>query len=261
MSRVAVFALVFIALFAITLVIPYLPPGDMISSFVEIPVSISILGISGATIVNGIINGFVWGIIIFIIYALTHRTPKKKALPPMLFPTYPPAHVPTPTPATTSITMSGKTQERKRRPKVKKRKTYITLDQDIETIEGIGPTYGHKLRNSGVKTVEDLLSSGSTRTGRRILANKVDVAPRTLLKWVYRADFFRIRGIGTQYSSLLESAGVNTVTGLSRRNPKILYAKLRETNRKKNLVRRVPPPATIQGWIKSAKNLKRIVEY
>jgi len=260
MPKAVVFAIAFLCLFAITLVIPALPPGDMISSFVGIPEPISILGISGAVIVNGIINGFVWGIIVFIIYALTHRTPKKKALPPMLSPTYQPAPVPTPTPATTSITMSGKPQEKKRHPKVKKRKTYIALDQDIETIEGIGPTYGNKLRNSGVKVVEDLLRAGSTRSRRRILANKIDVAPGTLLKWVYRADFFRIRGIETQYSALLESAGVSTVTDLSRRNPKNLYAKLRETNRKKNLVRRIPPYRTIQGWIKSAKNLKRIVK-
>jgi len=156
--------------------------------------------------------------------------------------------------------MSRKPQEKKRQHKVKKRRTYIALDQDIETIEGIGPTYGNKLRNSGVKVVGDLLRAGSTRYGRRILAKKVDVAPRTLLKWVYRADFFRIRGIGTQYSALLESAGVNTVTDLSRRNPKNLYAKLREINRKKNLVRRIPPYRTVQGWIKSAKNLKRIVK-
>jgi len=259
MSKAVVFAIAFLCLFAITLVIPALPPGNMISSFVGIPEPTSILGISGAVIVNGVINGFVWGIIVFVIYALTYR-PKKKALPPMLYPTYQPAPVPTPTPATTSITMSRKPQEKRRHPKVKKRRTYIALDQDIETIEGIGPTYGNKLRNSGVKVVGDLLRAGSTRSGRRVLANKIDVAPGTLLKWVYRADFFRIRGIGTQYSALLESAGVSTVTDLSRRDPKNLYAKLRAINRRKNLVRRVPPYRTIQGWIKSAKNLKRIVE-
>jgi predicted flap endonuclease-1-like 5' DNA nuclease len=263
MSKAVVFVIAFLCLFVITLVIPALPPGDIISSFVGIPETISttsILGISGAVIVNGIINGFVWGIIVFVIYALTRPTPKKKAVPPTLYPTYRPAPVPTPTPATTSITMSRKPQEKKHQHKVKKRRTYIALDQDVEAIEGIGPTYGNKLRNSGVKVVGDLLRAGSTRYGRRILARKVDVAPRTLLKWVYRADFFRIRGIGTQYSALLESAGVNTVTDLSRRDPKNLYAKLREINRRKNLVRRIPPYRTVQRWIKSAKNLKRIVE-
>jgi len=262
MSKAVVFALAFLGFFAITLVIAALPPGDIITSFIGIPETIattSILGISGTVIVNGIINGVVWGIIVFVIYILIYRTPKKKKLPPMITPTYPPAPVPTPTAATTSITMSGKPREKKSPPQVKKRKTYVTLNQDIEAIEGIGPIYGNKLRNSGVKTVKDLLRAGSTRRGRRILANKVDVASATLLKWVYRADFFRIRGIGTQYSALLESAGVNTVTVLSTRDPKNLYAKLREINRSKNLVRRLPPYRTVQGWIKSAKNLKRIV--
>jgi predicted flap endonuclease-1-like 5' DNA nuclease len=263
MSKAVVFAIAFLVFFAITLVIAALPPGDIITSFVGIPETIaktSILGITGTAIVNGIINGLVWGTIVFVIYALIYRTPKKKKLPPMITPTYPSAPVPAPTtPVTSSVIMSRKPQEKKRQRKVKRR-TYIALDQDIETIEGIGPTYGNKLRNSGVKVVGDLLRAGSTRSGRRVLANKIDVAPGTLLKWVYRADFFRIRGIGTQYSSLLESAGVNTVPDLSRRNPKNLYAKLRAINRKKNLVRRVPPYRTIQVWIKSAKNLKRIVK-
>jgi predicted flap endonuclease-1-like 5' DNA nuclease len=259
MSKAVVFALVFLLLFVVTLVIPAIPPGDMIRDLFGISGTASILGISVVTIVNGIINGLVWGLIIFVIYILARPAPKKRKLPPIISPSYPTAPKPMPTEATTVVTMSAEPRE-KRRSEVKKRKTYIALDQDVETIEGIGPTYGTKLRNSGVRVVDDLLRAGSTRSKRRILANKVGVAPGTLLKWVYRADFFRIRGIGTQYSSLLESAGVNTVTDLSRRNPKNLYATLRAINRKKNLVRRIPPYRTIQRWIKSAKNLRRIVE-
>ena len=260
MSRAVVFAIAFSALFAITLVVPSLPPGDIISSFVEIPVTVSILGISGATLMNAVVNGFFWGIIVFILYIVSRRPSKREDYPPIPPPAYPKASLPIPGPPT-SLTMSKKPQEKKRHPKVKKRKTYVDLNQDIEKIEGIGPTYGNKLRKSGVKVVEDLLRAGSTRKGRRYLANKVGVTPGTLLKWVFRADFFRIRGIGTQYSALLESAGVNTVTDLSRRNPKNLFEKLREINRKKNLVRRTPPYTMIKGWIKSAKNLKRIVKY
>ena len=261
MSKAVVFVLAFLVFFAITLVIAALPPGDIISNFVGIPEIIataSLPEISG-TIVNGIINGLVWGIIVFVVYALIYRTPKKKKLPPMIQPTYPTAPVPRPTPVTSPVTMSRKPQE-KRRPRKVKRRTYIALNQDIETIEGIGPTYGSKFRNSGVKVVGDLLREGSTRFGRRILAREVDVALGTMLKWVHRADFFRIRGIGTQYSELLESAGVNTVTDLSWRDPITLQAKLRQVNRKKNLVKRIPPITTVRRWIESAKNLKRIVE-
>jgi hypothetical protein len=180
MSKAVVFVIAFLCLFALTIVIPILPPGDMISSLLGVPTTTSILGISGATIVNGIINGLIWGLIVFAIYAVSSR-PKKKTLPPMMTPNYPPPPIPTPTSDTTSVTMSEKPHPKKAPPKVRKRKTYIALDQDVETIEGIGPTYGNKLRNSGVRVVEDLLRAGSTRRGRRILAHKVGVASATLI--------------------------------------------------------------------------------
>jgi predicted flap endonuclease-1-like 5' DNA nuclease len=260
MSKVAVFAIAFTALFAFTLAVPWLPPGDAISSFVEIPATTSILGISGVTLLNAVLNGFFWGIIVFIIYILGRRPSKREDYSPITAPAYPKAPVATPG-QPKSLTMSRKPRERKVRPKVREKETYVPLDQDIETIEGIGHTYGNQLRNAGIKVIEDLLRAGATRNGRRYLAKKVGVAPGTLRKWVCRADFFRIRGIGTQYSALLESAGVNTVPSLSRLTPKNLYEKLRKTNREKKLVRRIPPLTKIQDWIKSAKTLKRLVEY
>ena len=259
MSKAAVFMLVFLLLFVVTLAMPAIPPGDMIISLFGIPATEVVSGITIKTILNGIINGLIWGLIVFIIYVAATPTSKRREFEQMKPPSYPAAPKPIPTEATSVVKMSRKPRE-KRPTQVKKRRTYTDLDQDVETIEGIGPVYGTKLRNSGIRAVDDLLRAGSTRRKRRILAKNIDVAPATVLKWVYCADFFRIKGIGTQYSSLLESAGVNTVADLSRRNPKNLHAKLRAINTKKNLVRRTPPYKTIQKWIKSAKNLDRIVE-
>jgi predicted flap endonuclease-1-like 5' DNA nuclease len=259
MSKVVVFAIVFLLMFVVTLVVPVIPPGDMIIGLFGISGTTVVLGISIVTILDGIMNGLIWGLIVFVIYVLVNPGPKKREFEPMRAPTYPSAPQPIATEATSVVTLSAKPRE-KPQAQVKKRRTYTALDQDVETIEGIGPAYGSKLRNSGIKVVDDLLRAGSTRNKRRILANNIDVAPATLLKWVYRADFFRIRGIGTQYSSLLEEAGVNTVADLSRRNAKNLHASLKAINRKKNLVRRIPPYRTIQGWIKCAGNLTRIVE-
>ena len=126
-------------------------------------------------------------------------------------------------------------------------------------IEGIGPIYGKRLRKSGVRTVDDLLREGYDRSGRYNLARDVGVSASTVLRWVYRADFFRISGIGKQYSSLLESAGVNSVSDLSRRNPIKLYERLKKTNLRKNLVRRAPPYNMVEDWIESAKSLRSIV--
>jgi predicted flap endonuclease-1-like 5' DNA nuclease len=127
------------------------------------------------------------------------------------------------------------------------------MEQGIETINGIGPKSGGLLRNSGVKTVNDLLRVGATERGRQHLANKVGVTYATLLKWVYRGDLLRINGVGKKYSALLESAGVNTITDLSMRNPSYLCQTLRIVNREKNLVRRTPPSKTIEIWVKNAK--------
>ena len=248
MSGAVVFVVAFLLLLGITLGVPSLPPGDILYDFLGIPeITYSILGISGEDLMNGIINGVFWGIGISMIYSLG-RASKRKVI------VYRPVSVPAPAsmpPAPPAI----------RSPNVRKRKTYVPLDQSIETIEGIGPTYGSRLRNSGVKVVGDLLRVGSTRRGRRDLSDEVGVDPTTIFKWVNRADFFRIRGVGKQYSDLLGSAGVNTVMELSRRNPKNLYENLRETNRERNLVRRTPPLKMVEGWIQSAKKLKRMVKY
>lgn len=259
MSKAAVFVLVFLILFVLTLAIPIIPPGEMITSLFELPGTMIVLGLSLVDILNGIINGLIWGLIVFTIFVVAKPASKDRELEPLRSPSYPTIAKPIPTEATAVVTMSKKPRE-KRQTEIRKKRTYTSLDQDIEAIEGIGPAYGNRLRNSGVRVVDDLLRAGSTRSKRRILANKIDVAPAMLLKWVYRADFFRIRGIGTQYSSLLESAGVNTVADLSRRNPKNLHARLRAINMKKNLVRRTPPYRTIERWIKNAKNLERLLE-
>jgi hypothetical protein len=80
-----------------------------------------------------------------------------------------------------------------------------------------------------------------------------------MFKWVNQADFFRIRGIGKQYADLLDAAGVNTVMDLSRRHPRNLCQKLKETNKERNLVKRTPPYRIIEGWIHHAKGLEYIV--
>jgi predicted flap endonuclease-1-like 5' DNA nuclease len=248
----SVFAIAFLVLLGITLGFPALPPGEILYNLLGAPeIPLAIGGISGSIIINGIINGLFWGVIIVGVYILTRRASEPETLPAMPAPPHLPSPVLAPMPRETTV--------RRQRPKVRERKTFVPLDQDIEVIEGIGHTYGARLRNVGVNTVKDLLRTGASRSGRRYLATKIDVAPATLLKWVYRADFFRIRGIGKQYSSLLESAGVNTVADLALRDPESLCDRLRMVNRRKNLVRRTPPSKMIAEWVRSAKYLKPIV--
>ncbi|MEM3061729.1 MAG: DUF4332 domain-containing protein [Candidatus Bathyarchaeia archaeon] len=133
--------------------------------------------------------------------------------------------------------------------------------ENIEKIEGIGPEYANKLVGAGIKNTEDLLNVGATRKGREELAKKTGISEKLILEWVNLADLFRIKGVGEEYSDLLEEAGVDTVIELSKRDPENLHAKMLEVNKEKKLVRRAPTLNEVKSWIKQAKKLPRKVEY
>ncbi len=89
---------------------------------------------------------------------------------------------------------------------------------------------------------------------------KTGISGDLILRWVNLVDLFRIRGIGEEYSDLLEAAGVNTVPE-PRRNPANLYAKMVEVNQEERKVRRLPTEAQVADWIDQAKQLDRKISY
>ena len=132
---------------------------------------------------------------------------------------------------------------------------------NIIDIEGIGKAYSEKLHAINIYHTSDLLKAGATPHGRRELAEKTGISQELILEWVNLSDLFRIKGIGEEYSDLLEEAGVDTVVELSHRNAANLHAKILEVNEAKKLVRRPPPLASVEGWINEAKSLPRVIEY
>ena len=90
---------------------------------------------------------------------------------------------------------------------------------------------------------------------------KTNISEKLILEWVNLSDLMRIKGVGEEYSDLLEEAGVDTVIELSRRNPDNLYAKMIEINEEKKLVRRTPTLDAINDWVEQAKQLPRKIEY
>ncbi|GAB1472251.1 hypothetical protein MASR2M66_31290 [Chloroflexota bacterium] len=128
-------------------------------------------------------------------------------------------------------------------------------------IEGIGPARAAKLNKAGVRGTNGLLQMGATRKGRLELAKATGFDAKTILEWVNRADLFRVKGVGTQYSDLLEASGVDTAVELANRNPDALLATMAKVNEKKNLVNQLPGLSNVKEWIKNAKKLKRVIEY
>jgi predicted flap endonuclease-1-like 5' DNA nuclease len=132
----------------------------------------------------------------------------------------------------------------------------------IEDIEGIGPTYAAKLTAAGVSTTEGLLEAAAGRAGRQKLEEATGISGKLILEWVNHADLMRINGVGSEYSDLLEAAGVDSPAELARRNAANLAQTFAELDAARpNVVRRVPSEKVIAGWIEQAKQLPKVVEH
>ena len=136
------------------------------------------------------------------------------------------------------------------------------MAKKLTDIEGIGEAYSTKLQVVGVKSQEELLKAGATRKGREELAQKTGIAGKLILKWVNRADLARVKGIGEEFSDLLELAGVDSVPELAQRNPANLHEQLKKAaTESNNAVRRAPTAAEVEKWVAEAKGLSRLVSH
>ncbi len=131
----------------------------------------------------------------------------------------------------------------------------------VEEISGIGDVQADKLKAAGINTVEALLEAGATPKGRSDLEAATGIGGKLILGWVNKADLFRVKGIGTQYSDLLEAVGVDTVVELSQRRADHLTTKLAEVNEEMEFVRHLPSESQVAEWIEAAKALPRVMTY
>jgi len=132
----------------------------------------------------------------------------------------------------------------------------------IDEVEGIGPAYASKLATAGVDTTDELLDRGATPAGRTALEGATGVDHSLILEWLNHVDLMRIKGVGSEYSDLLEAAGVDSPAELARRNAANLATTFQEVDAARpNIVRRVPSETEIQGWIDQSKQLAKVVEH
>lgn len=132
---------------------------------------------------------------------------------------------------------------------------------NLIAVEGIGPVYAQQLKEAGIRSTDALLAAGATPEGRKDIAVKTGIGDSLILRWVNHVDLFRIKGVGEEYSDLLEVAGVDTVVELAQRVPANLYAKLVQANQADKRVRKLPTEKQVKDWIKQAKKLPRKISY
>ncbi|MCB1493683.1 MAG: DUF4332 domain-containing protein [Rhodobiaceae bacterium] len=135
------------------------------------------------------------------------------------------------------------------------------MSYSIIDIEGIGPKYAEKLKGAGIRTTGKLLERAASPKGRKEVAAASGLEEKQILKWANMADLMRIKGVGEEYSELLEAAGVDTVKELRNRRPDNLHAKMAEVNAAKKLVRLLPSQSAVEKWVAQAKELPPVMTY
>lgn len=133
---------------------------------------------------------------------------------------------------------------------------------NINEVEGIGAAYAAKLAEAGVTTTDALLDRGAKPSGRQALEAATGISGKLILEWVNHVDLMRLKGVGSEYSDLLEAAGVDSPAELANRNAASLATTFGEVvAARPGIVRRVPTEAEVAGWIAQAKTLPKIVEH
>ena len=132
----------------------------------------------------------------------------------------------------------------------------------MDEVEGIGPVYAEQLALAGIATADALLEQGAKPGGRAAIEKATGISGTLILKWVNRIDLMRIKGVGSEYSDLLEIAGVDSPAELAQRNAANLATTFEEVvAARPDTVRRIPTEAEVAGWIAQAKDLPKVVEH
>ncbi|UJX44476.1 DUF4332 domain-containing protein [Xanthobacter sp. YC-JY1] len=135
------------------------------------------------------------------------------------------------------------------------------MSYPIIEIEGVGAVYAEKLKTAGITTTEGLLEKAKSPKLRKELAVATGIDESRILKWANMADLMRIKGVGEEYSELLEAAGVDTVKELKTRVPANLTKAMAEANAKRKLVRALPTESMVEKWVAQAKELPPVLTY
>jgi hypothetical protein len=132
----------------------------------------------------------------------------------------------------------------------------------VDEVEGIGPVYAEQLSLAGIGTADALLEKGAKPGGRAAIEKATGISQTLILKWVNRIDLMRVKGVGSEYSDLLEMARVDSPAELSNRSAANLAITFQEAvAARPGTVRRIPTEAEVTGWIAAAKALPKVVEH
>lgn len=127
-------------------------------------------------------------------------------------------------------------------------------DLPIESIEGIGPVYGAKLRDAGIPTVAEMLAADPEN-----VANVCDVNVEQAERWIAMSRFSWLDTVSEEDAeAIVFATGMEDLKSLSEATADVLYQKITDALAEGDV--RVPAGykfsvEQIQKWIDEAKSL------
>lgn len=126
---------------------------------------------------------------------------------------------------------------------------------EVEDLEGIGPTYGKRLRDAGIHSTARLCFEDAGK-----VANAVQVPRGTVEAWQQMAQLVKVKGIGPQYAEALVRSGIGGIEELKRRSPARMADQVNGylATLDVNVLGTKITEKRIEGWKEAAKQLKRV---
>ncbi len=136
------------------------------------------------------------------------------------------------------------------------------LTRRVEEIQGIGKSFGHKLRDMGVSTTHELLLQCRNATGRASIQERLDVDAARVDNWTTQADLLRIDGMSGDAAEIIAAAGIATLPRFCQTDAAGLAGELPAINEERRLVvnEALPNVAAIEAWQELGRRLDPIIE-
>ena len=134
--------------------------------------------------------------------------------------------------------------------------------RSVESIQGIGKAFGKKLREMGVASTHDLLTTCRTAAGRARVRDALEVDGGLVDNWTTQADLLRIDGLSGDDAEIIAAAGISTLPRFCQADAAALAAQLPAINEEKRLVvnQELPNVAAIEAWQQEGRRLDPVIE-